>query len=212
MMSKKELCNACATGYNQTVEAILARGQVDVNSHDQYGTTPLMWAMCSNHPSIVTTILAYPHTKLDCSNTYTGDTGLHYACCCNSPSVIPIIGQDRRCTPDILNIRDRGGRTPLMRAAEQGYLDCVKELDRLEGTDFQTKNSQGETLIEVTRRKNHAAVVQYLEERMNQGAANVATNTLERMNQVAEGVATMHLRDIAEELANLDELEGKFPG
>ena len=178
MMSIKDLCNACETGYNQTVEAILARGQVDVNSHDQYGTTPLMWAMCSNHPSIVTTILAYPHTKLDCSNTYTGDTGLHYACCCNSPSVIPIIGQDRRCTPGIINIRNNMGRTPLMYAVEQGHLDCVKEMGRLEGTNFQTKNNQEKSLLEVARKKKHATVVQYLTERIGQVAADVATNTL----------------------------------
>ena len=84
-----------------------------------------------------------------------------------------------------------------MLAVEYGYLDCVKEMDRIERTDFQIKNSQGETLIEVARREKHAMIVQYLEERMNQVVEDVADNALERMN----------LRDIAEELDNLDELE-----
>ena len=51
--------------------------------------------------------------------------------------------------------------------------------------------------MEVARRKNHAMIVQYLEERMNQVVEDVADNALERMN----------LRDIAEELDNLDEIE-----
>jgi hypothetical protein len=58
-----------------------------------------------------------------------------------------------RCTADIIDIRDGEGRTPLMVAVEHGRLDSVKEMDRLEGTEFRTENSQGDTLLQVARRR-----------------------------------------------------------
>jgi ankyrin repeat protein len=195
-MSIEELCMACVTGDNKAVAGIIARGEVDVNSQYSGGTTPLMYAMQYNYPSIVTSLLAYLQTKLDWTNA-DGYTGLHWACCFNSHSVIALFGQDRRCIPGIVNIRDNDGITPLMFAVERGYLDCVKKLDGLEGTDFQTKNSQAETLIEVGRKKKHATVVQYLLERIGRVVEDVASNNLERMN----------LRDLAEEIDNLKEIE-----
>ena len=75
-----------------------------------------------------------------------------------------------------------------MAAVDRGNLDCVKEMDKFEGTDFETKNSQGETLLEVGRRKNHATVVHYLTERSSQVTEDVATNTTERMNLIEHNV------------------------
>ena len=85
----------------------------------------------------------------------------------------------------------------VMEAVDRGYLDCVKEMDKLPGTDFTTKNNAGESLIDVARKKNHEAVLEYLLARNNQVATEVANNTLERM----------HLRDIAEEMDNMQEME-----
>ena len=146
-----------------------------------------MWAMWKNNPGIVSTLLAYPHTRLDCTDIG-GYTGLHWACIHNSSSVIPIIGKDGRCTSDMINLRNAWGSTALIAAVERGYLDCVKEMDKLEGTNFETKNSQGETLLEVGRRKNHATVVHYLTERSSQVTEDVATNTTERMNLIEHNV------------------------
>jgi len=195
-MSIHDLCDACGVGDMQTVETILARGEaVDVNSFDPNGT-PLMSAMHGNQASIVTRLLSIPHIRLDCTNTTYGDTALHIACHNNSASVIALIGQDRRCSPALLNMRDRHGSTPLMGAFMYGYLDCVKEMDKLAGTDFTTKNDTGESLIDVARKHNHQAVLEYLLARNNQVATEVANNTLERMN----------LRDIAEEMEELDRM------
>ena len=44
-MSIRDLCDACRAGDMQAVETILARGEVDVNGGDQYGNTPLIYAM-----------------------------------------------------------------------------------------------------------------------------------------------------------------------
>ena len=77
-MSIHKLFNACCAGDMQTVETILARGEVVVNGVDQDGDTPLMIAMIHNQASIVTRLLSIPHIRLDCTDVY-GRTALHYA-------------------------------------------------------------------------------------------------------------------------------------
>ena len=97
------------------------------------------------------------------STNRAGRTALHYACYTNSASVIPLFGQDRRCSPGILNTRDIAGDTAVMWAVCYGYLDCVKEMDKLEGTNFRTKNAAGDTLIDVARiKKKQVDVLEYL--------------------------------------------------
>merc|ERR1719233_1576515 len=51
-----------------------------------------------------------------------------------------------------------------MSAVWGGHLDIVKELD-MAITDFSTKDSDGRTLIEVARERNHNEVLEYLIER-----------------------------------------------
>merc|ERR1712123_115872 len=155
-----------------------------------------MYAMQHNHASIVTRLLSIPHIRLDYTNTY-GWTALHIACSYNSASLIAIFGQDSRCSPAILNMRDSSGYTAVMAAVNWGHLDCVKEMDKLPGTDFTTKNAAGESLIDVARRENSQAVLEYLLAKNSLVATKVATNTLERMN----------LREIAEEMDNTEEMD-----
>ena len=133
------------------------------------GVTPLMQAMRRNHPAIVTRLLDHSDIRLDCTSS-NGLGPLHFACYGNSPSVIPVFGHDGRCNPDIINAKDRWGQTALMQAVDCGHLDCVMEMDKLEGTDWGTENDKWETLLEVarknTRKGNHAKVLQYLQVRM----------------------------------------------
>merc|ERR1712129_84933 len=105
-----------------------------------------------NQASIVTRLLSIPHIRLDCTTQSDGWTALHWACYNNRASLIAIFGQDRRCSPAIINMRDSDGMTAVMVAVYFGHLDCVKEMDKLEGTNFRTKNAAGETLVDVARR------------------------------------------------------------
>ena len=171
-----ELCTACRTGDKQTVEALLKSRVVDINNADEkYGLTPLMYAMLNNHPAIVAILLDSPKLNLG-SNNSSGITGLHNACYTNSSSVIPLYGRDKRCTPAVLNSKDYKGYTALMRAVERGHLDCVKELDKLEGTNFSIKTGTGETLIDMAERCHHKDVVEYLLQR------NKKVDTLEEIS------------------------------
>ena len=49
-----------------------------------------------------------------------------------------------------------------MVAVGWGNLYCVQEMAKLEGTDFDTKNCEGATLIEVAKKLEHANIVEFL--------------------------------------------------
>eukprot|EP00092_Neocalanus_flemingeri_P090092 GFUD01114082.1.p1 GENE.GFUD01114082.1~~GFUD01114082.1.p1 ORF type:complete len:221 (-),score=60.82 GFUD01114082.1:107-769(-) len=161
-MNINQLCGACDDGDNSLVQAIMDTGEVDVNSTVHGGCSPLYYAMCNNHPSVVTTLLSSADTRLDVTDSIAGWTGLHSACYYDSVPVITVFCSDARCTPAILNMKDTGGRTALMIAVELGQLDAVREMVTVKGTDFSTKNSKGQTLIEVARQQNHAEMLQFL--------------------------------------------------
>ena len=61
----EDLCMACQDGDNDTVEKIMAKGDVDVNSTDLFGQSPLFYAMHFNNPSILRTLLANVNIRLD---------------------------------------------------------------------------------------------------------------------------------------------------
>ena len=50
-----------------------------------------------------------------------------------------------------------------MVAVGWGNLDCVREMAKLEGTDFGTKNREGATIIEVAKKLEHSNIVKFLE-------------------------------------------------
>ena len=73
-----------------------------------------------------------------------------------------LYGQDRRCSPAILNMRDNGGDSAVILAVFKGDLACVKEMDKLEGTNFRTNNNDGDNLVDVAREEDHEDVLEYL--------------------------------------------------
>eukprot|EP00092_Neocalanus_flemingeri_P021931 GFUD01023788.1.p1 GENE.GFUD01023788.1~~GFUD01023788.1.p1 ORF type:complete len:167 (+),score=46.11 GFUD01023788.1:218-718(+) len=160
-MDINQLCDACYDGDNSLVQAIMDTGEVDVNGTDQDGYTPLYCAMYNNQPSVVTTLLSSADTRLDVTNS-NGMTGLHGACYNNKVSVITVFCSDARCTPAILNMKDKQGSTALMLAVEQGQLDAVQEMATVKGTDFGTVNSEGQTIIEVARQQRWPEMLQFL--------------------------------------------------
>eukprot|EP00092_Neocalanus_flemingeri_P056380 GFUD01066830.1.p1 GENE.GFUD01066830.1~~GFUD01066830.1.p1 ORF type:complete len:211 (+),score=40.92 GFUD01066830.1:58-690(+) len=160
-MDINQLCRACRAGDNSLVQAIMDTGEVDVNGTDQHRDTPLYWAMYCNHPSVVTTLLSSADTRLDVTNSI-GLTGLHKACYRNKVSVITVFCSDARCTPAIINMKDRRGSTALMYAVELGHLETVREMARVKGTDFGTVNRMGKTLLEVARQRNKTRVFHFL--------------------------------------------------
>ena len=177
-LHKKTACyavgEACESGDIVTVKEMLSGGLVDINDcciGSWYGKTPLMHATIHNQISIVSLLLTYNHLVLDKATTQ-GYTALHFACDKDGTSfpTIPLLGNDRRCTPAVLNKKDHDGDSPLMWAVMFGNLQSLKELEKLDGTNFHTVNRDGEGLLDVawrrirkkSRKEDHEAVLEYL--------------------------------------------------
>ena len=195
----RNLCVACLYGDVLTVRDIVTSKEVDINNtnDDRLSSTPLINAMLSNHTEVVRFLLTQPELQLDKRNSY-GDTALHWACSNNGMiSVVRLFCQDRRCTPSVVNIKNYHGRTALMVAVYFGQLEIVKEMETVEGTDFDTKDSNGRTLIEMARMMKRTAVLEYLRNRKKNTlkgmAANIVAKHLENKEEIDPLVDDQHV-------------------
>ena len=161
--SQSALINSCFKGNLEHVQTLLAEG-VSVNSQLGEGITPLVGAMGKNHTDIVKLLLDRPETKLVMENI-DSTTALHFACLKNAASVIILYCQDKRITADIINQKDKWGNTPLMEAVENGSLDALKELSKVDLVDWNTKDGNGRTVMEVAFLYKQRNVVRYLRSR-----------------------------------------------
>ena len=165
-----KLGDACEFGDIVTMEELLIGGLVDINVCIR-DLTPLMHATALNQTSMVSMLLAYNNLELDTAS-WEGYNAFHFACGKGGASfpIISVLGSDRRCTPAVLNKKDNYGNSPLMSAVKLGNLECIKEMDKLHGTNFRTQNRYGEGLLDVawrrirkkSRKEDHEAVLEYL--------------------------------------------------
>lgn len=160
-MDIEDLTQACRVGDNDSVVAILADGKVDVNQRDRRNVTPLMWAMGRNQTTVVSTLLACPSIEVDRKDV-SGGTALHWAASNNHSSVIALYGQHKSCTALVLNRKAKDGSSALHCAVYWDNLECVEELDKLEGVNFRAKDDYGDSVVEIARKQNSEKVLKYL--------------------------------------------------
>ena len=157
------------------VKRLLKHPDVNVNAPGSYGWTPLMSSILFMDPldneefgeyfDIFRTLLQVPSLQLGRSSD-SGSTVLHYACEKNLVCVLKLLCQDSTCNPSLVNKKDNDGFTALMKSVFNGHLDIVKKLE-MEGTDYNTKNMYGTTLIEMARKRRKTEVFEYLMKRPN---------------------------------------------
>ena len=196
-MGIEDLCNACYEGDDQKVRTILARGLVDVNGF-HCGNTPLLYAVAGNQHTVVRTLLASNTTGLDLTGVE-GHTALHMAVYMtvlgHSSGILSLLGQDTRCSPAVINTRTKAGDSALMVGVKYSDLDSVRELDKLEGTNFRTRNKLGESLVDVARKKDYAEMVRYLLERnmRKESLAEIAAYNVAKMIDTEEDVKDLEI-------------------
>ena len=158
---------ACQTSNNKLVKQIILSRPEMVNSSLQ-GLTPLHIAMSTDDTDLLNTLLESPLIRLDHRSQVDeerGGTPLHSACRYNSYSVIKIFVMDKRCSEDILTIKDYNEDTPLMLAVRKGHLEALIELE-LER--FPISNS--DILLEIAIFNNQYMIIEYL---LNRKQANL---------------------------------------
>ena len=135
------LCDACYDDDIQTVRDIFTSKEVDINDIDDDGDTPLTVAVKYNEEEIVKFLLTQPELQLD-TRDCNGVAALHLACFGYNSNItlLKLLCKERRCTPSVVNIKDVDGWTALQYAVYWGNLENVKELEKIKGIDFDTKN------------------------------------------------------------------------
>merc|ERR1712142_874467 len=103
-------------------------------------------------------------------------------------ALVRLFCQDRRCTSSVVNIKDNYGRTALMIAVKSGQLEIVKEMEKVEGIDFDTKHKDGRTLIEVARMRNNTALLEYLRDRKKNTLKGMAANSVAKLLKNKEDI------------------------
>ena len=97
----------------EVVENVLGNEKVDINGRGDEGDTPLISAVHGGHLAIVRRLLEYPGIQIDKEASY-GFTALHMACGINEVSIVQLLCQDSRCSPGVVNKKNRHGDTALM--------------------------------------------------------------------------------------------------
>ena len=72
----------------------------------------------------------------------------------DSAAYVALLGQDKRMTSQILNIKNNSLETAVMVAVRNGNLDCMEEVAKLHGVDWETKNGNNESMEDAARLVN----------------------------------------------------------
>ena len=100
--------------------------------------------------------------------------------------MIPVFCGDGRATPDLINLKDGMGRTPLMLAVSSGSLACIYRLDEIETVEWITINALGESLFAVARRMGNPEVLNYFEEKRRRGGS-LSVLAVDRSGEAVQG-------------------------
>ncbi|KAL3673423.1 hypothetical protein V7S43_001135 [Phytophthora oleae] len=144
----EELFRASETGDVQAVAGLVQDPQVDINWHctQSYGATPLIAAISNGHQEIVQVLLK-AGAELGVLKTPDRNSPLHEAGFRGDPDIMQlvvnkVIEKSSEDTPDLINLQNQFGNTPLHNAARTGNPECVSHLLQA-GAKYSIKNVNG---------------------------------------------------------------------
>jgi len=153
----------CASifGLTEIVETLTTIDGIDVNSMDETGARPLIWAARKGHEIVVKLLLGRKDVNPD-SPDRNGRTPISWAAENGHEAVAKLLLERKDVNPDRPDI---DGRTPISWAAENGHEAVVKLL--LERKDVNPDRPDGncQTPISWAAQDGHEAVVKLLLER-----------------------------------------------
>merc|ERR1711892_782684 len=138
------------------IEILVGLPSMDCNTGN-----PLLYAMVENLTDILPILLENQTIRFDIGN------GLITLCKNNSFDCVQVFIRDDRCTPDILNKKNRLGETALMTAIIYGHLEIVELLAKLpgwHGIDYAVENKNGKSAMELAEEQYQQKSVKILNE------------------------------------------------
>ncbi|OTB05176.1 hypothetical protein M426DRAFT_31693, partial [Hypoxylon sp. CI-4A] len=130
---------AANNGKENIVQLLLDTGKVDKDAKDNRHYTPLLAAIKAGHEGTVRLLLDY---KADASTKYDGFTSLSWAIHGRHEAVIRVLLANDQVD---INVSEKGGQTPLMRAAKYGYETAVQLLLATGKVDINARDEIGWT-------------------------------------------------------------------
>jgi Ankyrin repeats (3 copies)/Ankyrin repeats (many copies) len=139
------------------LEKLLAeRDDVEVDSKDDSGQTPLSWAAVSGREAVVKLLLETGKVDVDSKDT-AGQTPLSWAAGSGHEAVVKLLLETGKVDVDS---KDKYGRTPLSQAATNGYEAVVKLLLETGKVDIESKDTEyGQTPLSRAAESGNEAVV-----------------------------------------------------
>ena len=152
------LSEAAAYGREAEVRSLLARN-VDANSKDKRGLTPLRRAAANGHEMVVRLLLQREDIEADFKDRK-GQTPLSLAAEYGHERVVQLLLERDDVEADS---RDKNGQTPLSRGAEHGHEKVVQLLLQREDVEADSKDDEYyQTPLSRAAKNGHEAVVQML--------------------------------------------------
>lgn len=155
LFKNKKLRSAIIGGRTQDVKTLLDAG-ADPNGTDMDGDSMLWYAVRNGHREAVRMLLE-KGARAEASLRY-GSTLLHMAAEKGSVEITAMLLEKR---PQLLDITDDVGNTPLHIAALNGYPELAADLIA-RGVDPRAKNYSNRTAYSLAQKKNHGDVMALL--------------------------------------------------
>ncbi|XP_078422690.1 histone-lysine N-methyltransferase EHMT2-like isoform X2 [Cetorhinus maximus] len=164
------LHHAAKNGSVQMVQFLLATGQVDLNTQDSGGWTPVIWAAEHKHIEIIKLLLGRGANVTLKDNEE--NICLHWAAFAGSSDIAEVL-LNARCDLHAVNMH---GDTPLHIAARENFYDCVI-LFLSRGADIEVKNREGDSPLDCCVMNSQVWFALQLNKRLKQGIMNRAVRT-----------------------------------
>ena len=174
---------------------LITKYKCDTNCKDDYGRSPVHYAVCNNHLEVVKILNRYKQHDSINSQDNNGDTPLHYACRIGHLDIAQYLISEALCDPSCKN---NDGDTPLHTACHNDRLHVVQYLLSTGKVDPLIKNKNGDTPLHIACRNDRLHIVQYL---LSTGNVNPFTKNNEgriplyavKINQISYQLPMLHL-------------------
>ncbi|KAI9666582.1 MAG: hypothetical protein M1821_004518 [Bathelium mastoideum] len=138
------------------VKLLLSIADIEVNSMNEDGRTPLSWAAECGHQGIVQLLLEMSQVDVDSKDTEEGRTPLSWATENGHEGIVQLLLKTGQVDVDSKDTKD--GRTPLSWAAENGHQGIVQLLLKTGQIDVNSKNES----LSLAAQHGHQGIVQLL--------------------------------------------------
>jgi ankyrin repeat protein len=177
-------------GFEETLNNIIIRKNVDLNVKDSKGTTPLMMATLNNHERIVSILLQHPGTLIEEKNIQ-GQTACHIACARGHKRILESLIR-HGCD---INATDNAAMMPLHYACQENHVDVVKLL-LSHNVIVDAPNNDDMTPLQFASQEGATEIVRML----------LSTKRVEVNRRDRTGMTAIRLAVIRNQVATIEEL------